>query len=95
VFVLHLALLHIGGEANVVMRCQQQARALLPLEPIPDGVDFPLLRLLLGHEVVQAELHQRIRVGKTSFINWQFVARLVDALVNGRRSREHPDKPRS
>ena len=92
--VLHLALLHVVGEADIVMRCQDQACAL-PIEPLSDGVDFPLLGFLLGDEVVQAEHHQRVRVCKNSLIDRELVPCLVDALVNGHRSREHPDKPRS
>jgi hypothetical protein len=71
-------------------RCQDRARALA-VEPFSDGVGFPLL----GDEVVQAENHQRVRVCKNSLIDRERVPCLVDALVNGHWSREHPDKPRS
>ena len=69
------------GEADIVMRCQEQARAF-PIEPLSDGVDFPLLGFLLGDEVVQAENHQRVRVRKDSLIDRELVPCLVDALVN-------------
>ena len=69
------------GEADIVMRCQDQARAF-PIEPLSDGVDFPLLGFLLGDEVVQAENHQRVRVCKNSLIDRELVPCLVDALVN-------------
>ena len=70
--VLHLALLHVAGEADVVMRCQEQARAF-PIEPLPDGVDFPRLGVLLGDEVVQAEDHQGVRVRENSLIDRELV----------------------
>ena len=54
-------------------------------EPLSDGVDFPLLGFLLGDEVVQAENHQRVRVGKDSLIDRELVPCLVDALVNSHR----------
>ena len=72
------------GEADIVMRRQEQARAF-PIEPLPDGVDLPRLGFLLGDEVVQAEDHQRVRVRKDSLIDRELVPRLVDALVNGHR----------
>ena len=49
------------------------------------AVDFPRRGLLLGDEVVQAEHHQRVRVGEDSLVDRQLVARLVDALVDGHR----------
>ena len=56
VLVLHLTLLRVAGEADVVVWRQEQAGAF-PVEPVPDRVDFALLGFLLGHEVVQAEHH--------------------------------------
>ena len=32
--------------------------------------------------MVQAEHHQGVRIRENSFINWQFVPCLVDALIN-------------
>ena len=40
--VLHLPLLHVVGEADIVMRRQEQACAF-PIEPPSDGVDLPRL----------------------------------------------------
>ena len=79
--VFHLALLHVAGEADVVVRRQDQAGAF-PVEPLADGVDFPLIGFLLGDEVIQPEHHQRVRVCKNSFIDRELVPCLVDALIN-------------
>ena len=38
---------------------------------------------LFGDEVVQAEHHQRVRVGQHPFVNRQLVAGLIDALKHG------------
>ena len=82
--ILHLALLHVTGEAHVMVRREEQARAF-PVEPLPDRVDFSRLGLLLGHEVIQTEHHQRVRVCENAFVDREFVPRLVNALVNGDR----------
>ena len=82
--VFHLALLHVAGEADIVVRRKQQAGAFA-LEPLADGRDFFRCGLLLGNEVVEAEHHQRVGVGQDPFVDRQLVARLVDALEDGDR----------
>ena len=49
--VLHLALLQVVGEADIVVRRKQQAGAFA-LEPLADRRDFLRRRLLLGREMV-------------------------------------------
>ena len=71
-----------SGEADVVVRGEQQAGPFA-FEPLADRVDFARLRFLFGDEVVQAEHHQRVRVGQHPFVNRQLVAGLVDALKHG------------
>ena len=72
------------GEADVVVRRKQQAGSFA-LEPLADRLDFLRRRFLLGDQVVQAEHHQRVRVGQHAFVNRQLVAGLVDALEDGDR----------
>ena len=82
VAIFHLPLLRVAGEADVVVRGEQQAGPFA-LEPLADRVDLARLRFLLGDEVVQAEHHQRVRVGQHPFVNRQPVTGLVDALEHG------------
>ena len=70
----------------------EQQTGSFAFEPFADRVDFARLRLLFGDEMVQAEHHQRVRVGQHPFINRQLIAGLIDALKNGdRMPRRLPD----
>ena len=80
--VFHLALLDVVGEADIMVRRQQQAGAFA-LEPFADRRDFVRRGLLLGKNVVQAEHHERVGVGQNPFVDWQLVAGLIDALEHG------------
>src|SRR5262245_11756612 len=82
--ILHLALLQIAGEADVVMRSDQQAR-VFAFQPLEDRGDFFRRRLLLGYKVVQAEYQEGIRVRQDPLVNRKPVTSLVDAL-------EHRDR---
>ena len=84
VAIFHLPLLQVAGEADVVVRGEQQAGPFA-LEPLADRVDFVRFGFLFGDEVVQAEHHQRVGVGQHPFVNRQLVAGLVDALEHGDR----------
>ena len=77
--VFHLPLLEVAGEADIVVRREQQAGAFT-LEPFPDGRDLLRCGVLLGKKVVQSEHHERVTVGQNPLVDRQFVARLVDAL---------------
>ena len=88
VLVLHLALLHVGGEADVVVRADQQA-GVVPLEPLPDGRDLLRRGLLLGDEMVQPEHQQGVGVRQDPLVDRQPVAGLVDALEHGDRMTGH------
>ena len=52
--VFHLALLQVAGEADIVVRREQQAGAFA-LEPLADGRDFLWRGFLLGKKVVESE----------------------------------------
>jgi hypothetical protein len=54
--VFYLALLHITGEADVVVGRQQQAGAF-SLQPFADCRNFLRSRLLLGENMVESEHH--------------------------------------
>ena len=54
--IFHLALLHVTGEADVMMGCQQEAGAV-PLQPFADRSDLLWRRLLLGENMVEPEHH--------------------------------------
>ena len=82
--VFHLPLLQVVGEADIVVRREQQAGAFA-LEPLADGRDFFRRGFLLGKKVVQPEHQERVGVGQNPFVNRQLVARLVDALEHGDR----------
>ena len=82
--IFHLPLLQVVGEADIVVRREQQAGAFA-LEPLADRGDFLRRGFLLGKKVVQAEHHQRVGVGQNPFVNRQLVAGLVDALEHGDR----------
>ncbi len=82
--VFHLALLHVVGEADIVVRREQQAGAFA-LEPLANRCDFLRRGLLLGKKMVEPEHHERVGVSQNPFVNRQLVARLVDALEHGDR----------
>ena len=84
VLVFNLTLGEIVGEANVVMRGQQQACALA-LQPFSDGADFVRCGFLFRHDVVQPEHHEGVGIGKDPLVDREFVAGLVDALEDGDR----------
>ena len=68
VLVLHLSLLEVGGQSHVVMRRQDQAGAL-PLQPHAMRVNLLLGRLLLRHQVIEAEHHQGVGVVQDPLVN--------------------------
>ena len=82
--VFHLPLLQVVGEADIVVRREQQAGAFA-LEPLADGRDFLRRSLLLGKKMVEPEHQERVGVSQNPFVNRQLVAGLVDAL-------EHRDR---
>src|SRR6266436_2269479 len=59
--VFHLPLLQVAGEADIVMRREQQAGAFA-LEPLADCCDFLRCGLLLGKKVVESEYQERVGV---------------------------------
>ena len=80
--VFHLALLEVVGEADIMVRREQQACAFA-LEPLLDGRDFLRRGFLLGKEVVESKHHERVGICENPFVNWQLETRLVNALENG------------
>src|SRR5262249_21839875 len=82
--VLHLALLHVAGETDIVMRREQQAGPF-PFQPFPDGANLIWCSGLLGYQMVETKHHQRIRVGQNPFVYRQLVSGLVDALEYSNR----------
>src|SRR5215212_3121761 len=82
--VLHGASLEIGGDADVVVRPKHETRSLAS-QPVANRLDFLARRFLFGEQVIESKDEQRIRIGKDSFIEWQPVAGLVDALKDGYR----------
>ena len=77
--VVGLALGAVVGEADVVVRRQEQAGAFA-LQPAPDCGGLFGCGFLLGQDVIEPEHHQRVGVGQDPLIDWQLVAGLVDAL---------------
>ena len=80
--ILHLALLKIVSETNVVMRSEEKAGALA-FEPLANRCDFLRGGFLFGKQVIEPEHQESIGVCQNSLINGQFVACLVDSLENG------------
>jgi len=60
--VFHLPLLQVAGEADIVMRREQQTGAFA-LEPLLNGGDFLWCGFLFGKKVVQSENQEGIGVG--------------------------------
>src|SRR5580693_3459220 len=52
--IFHLALLHVAGEANIMMRRKQETGAV-SLQPFADRGDFLGRRLLFGENMVESE----------------------------------------
>ena len=50
-----------------------------------DRLDLFRRRFLLGHHVVEAEDHQRVRVGEHAFVDRQSLAGLIDPLEDSNR----------
>ena len=84
VFVLHLALGEIVGEADVVVGRQQQAGAFA-FEPLGDRGDLFGGGFLLAEQMVETEHHERVGVGQDAFVDRELVAGLVDALEHRHR----------
>ena len=84
VSILHLALLQVGREADVVVRGQQQTRAFT-LEPVADRGDLVRRRFLLRDQMVEAEHHQGVGVRQDALVDRLLESGLVDAL-------EHRDR---
>ena len=80
--VFHGALLEIARHAHIVVRAENQARALA-LEPLAHRFDFLRGRLLLGDQMIEAEHHQRVGVVENARVDRKLLPRLVDALVDG------------
>ncbi len=82
--ILHLSLLHVAGEADVMMGRKQETGAV-PLQPFADRGNLLRRRLLFGENMVESEHHQRVGVGQNTFIDRQLESGLVDALEDGDR----------
>ena len=82
--IFHLALLHVIGEADVMMRREQETGAV-PLQPFADRGDLLRRRLLFGENMVESEHHQRVGVSENALVDRQLIAGLVNALENGDR----------
>ena len=67
--VFHLPLLQVIGEADIVVRSEQQTCAFTP-EPLADGRNFFRRSLLLGKKMVQPEHQERVGVSQNPFVNW-------------------------
>ena len=80
--VFHGALREIARHADVVVRAEDQARALA-LEPLAQRFDFFAGRRLLGDQMIEPEHHQRVRVVEDAGVERQLLAGLVNALVDG------------
>ena len=82
--VFHLALIEVVGETDIVVRREEQAGAFA-LEPLANGCDFLRRGFLLGQKMIEPEYEECVGVGQNSFVNRQFIARLVDALKHRNR----------
>ena len=87
--VFHLTLLQVAREPHVVVRREQQTRSFA-LQPFADRLDLRRLGDLIGGKVVEAEDHQRVRVGEDPLVDRQPVAGLIDALEDGDRESRSP-----
>ena len=65
--IFHLALLHVGGRAHVMVGSDNQA-CTFACEKLPDRLDFLPGSFLLGDHVVEAEHHEGIRVSEDALI---------------------------
>src|SRR5215471_13615970 len=81
VAVLGLPLVHVLGEAHVVMRRDQEAGPLA-LEPLADRLDLAWLDSLVRRKMVEAEDHEGVGVGENALVDREAVAGLVNALVD-------------
>ena len=59
------------------------------LSHLPDRGDFVRRRLLLGHEMVETEHHQRVGVREDALVDRLLEPGLVDALKHGHRMPGH------
>jgi hypothetical protein len=82
--IFHLALLHVAGEADIMMRREQETGAV-PLQPFADRGDLLRRGLLFGQNVIEPEYHQRVGVGENAFVDLQPVSGLVNALEDSDR----------
>ena len=82
--IFHLSLLHVAGEADIMMGCKEEAGAV-PLQPFADRRDLLRRRLLFGENMVEPEHHQGVGVSENAFVDRQLVAGLVDPLEDGDR----------
>jgi hypothetical protein len=82
--VLHRPLLEIARHADVVVRTENQARAVA-FQPRTQRLDLRRSRILLRHQVVEAKHHQRVRIVEDTRVDRQLLTRLIDALVHGHR----------
>src|SRR3984957_64202 len=79
--IFHLALLHVVGEADIMMGREQKA-GVVPLQPFAQRLDLLRRRLLLGQDMIEPEHHEGVGVGENAFIDWLLVTGLIDALEN-------------
>ena len=79
VFVLHLALAVVVGEADIVVGRQKQTGAL-SFEPLGDRRDLFGGGFLFAEQMVETEHHERVGVGQHPFVDRELVTGLVDAL---------------
>src|SRR5262249_2719649 len=79
--VLDRSLFEIAGDADVVVRSENHARAFAGQE-LADGLDLFTGGFLFGDHVVKTEDHHRVGVFEDAFIKEQFLSSLVDALID-------------
>ena len=83
--VFHRALVQVVGDAHVVMRAEDEARAFA-LEELAHRLDLLRSGFLFGDHVIEAEHHQRVGVGEHALVDRKRWPGLVDALVDGTRA---------
>ena len=92
--IFHLALLHVAGEADVVMGGQQKARAV-PLQPFADRGDLLGRRLLLGDNMIEPEHHQGVGIRENALVLATLYARVRESKRRIRGNRRISGQPAS
>ena len=80
--IFHLALLHVGGCAHVMVGPNDQA-CTFAREKLPNRLDFLPGGFLLGDHMVEAEHHEGVGVSEDTLIQRETLTGLIDALING------------